>query len=70
MQFGASGDVTALPIGGFGSDNAVSSFLAHLLDRLPKRINPDYSVADARASMRVIDAAYRSAACGQPVSVA
>lgn len=70
MQFGGSGDVTALPIGGFGSDNAVSSFLSHLLDRLPKRIEPDYSVADARASMRVIDAAYRSAACGQPVSVA
>ncbi len=67
LQFAGSGGVTARPIGGFGSDNAVSSFLTHLLDRLPRRIAPDYSIADARASMRVIDAAYRSAACGQPV---
>ncbi|XGU19115.1 hypothetical protein ACETU7_28595 [Rhodococcus sp. 3Y1] len=27
-HFASSGDVTALPIGGFGSDNAVSSFLS------------------------------------------
>ncbi|MGQ5693860.1 Gfo/Idh/MocA family protein [Rhodococcus erythropolis] len=68
-HFASSGDVTALPIGGFGSDNAVSSFLSHVLDRLPTRTEPDYTVADARASMRVIDAAYLSASSGQPVSV-
>ncbi|MGV8977188.1 MAG: Gfo/Idh/MocA family protein [Cellulomonas sp.] len=39
---------------------ALDAFLAHVVDRLLESRAPDYTIADARASMAVIDAAYRA----------
>lgn len=49
-----------------GGQAALENFLGHVVDSLAAGRAPDYTVADARATLAVIDAAQRSVATGQP----
>ena len=61
LRYGVGG-VAANALGGGGSASAVRAFLGHAVGRLLNGQVPDYGIAEARASMSVIDAAYRSIA--------
>ncbi|PVU82863.1 gfo/Idh/MocA family oxidoreductase [Cellulomonas sp. WB94] len=58
VRYSDAGAVTDLDAGRV----ALDAFLGHVVGRLLDGRAPDYSVADARASMAVIDAAYRAVA--------
>lgn len=68
-RFGADDSISAIPIGGDGGAVALESFLKHFVDALVDETPFDYSIADAVATLRVIDAAYRSAATGENVHI-
>ncbi|QWT24725.1 Gfo/Idh/MocA family oxidoreductase [Subtercola sp. PAMC28395] len=60
IRFDRRSGVSSLPIGGDGSTAALQRFLTHVIDRAAVGQAPDYGIAEARASLAVIDAAYRS----------
>ncbi|MFJ3393754.1 Gfo/Idh/MocA family protein [Leifsonia aquatica] len=66
LRFGAEG-LAAHPIGGGGGVAPVRAWLTHMVDRLIAGAAPDYGLAEARASLAVVDAAYRSIAAGDVV---
>lgn len=61
LRYGAGG-LEASALGGGGSAASIHGFLNHVVDRVLAGQAPDYGIAEARASMAVIDAAYRSIA--------
>lgn len=61
LGFGASG-ARAHAIGGGGGVAPLRAWMTHVVDRLLAGAAPDYGLAEARASLAVIDAAYRSVA--------
>lgn len=63
-RYGAEPIVSAQVVGGNGSDAALAGFLGHVVDALVAGRVPDYGIADARAAVSVIDAAYRAIADG------
>ncbi|MER7334207.1 MULTISPECIES: Gfo/Idh/MocA family oxidoreductase [unclassified Micromonospora] len=62
--------VAGLPVAGGGAEAALTAFLTDLVGHLLAGTRPRYGVADARAAMAVIDAAYRSVATGRTALVA
>jgi myo-inositol 2-dehydrogenase / D-chiro-inositol 1-dehydrogenase len=47
----------------------VAAYVRHVVDALLAGAQPDYTVAHAREAVAVIDAAYRSLAAGDVVTV-
>ncbi|MDF2444067.1 MAG: hypothetical protein JWR01_2270 [Subtercola sp.] len=63
-RYGREPSIASHPVGGGGSEAALAGFFTHLVDSLADGRAPDYGIADARASLSVIDAAYRAIASG------
>ncbi|MBS1905870.1 MAG: Gfo/Idh/MocA family oxidoreductase [Actinobacteria bacterium] len=61
LRFGADG-AGSHPVGGGGGVAPLRAWLAHVVDSLLAGRAPDYGLAEARAGLAVIDAAYRSVA--------
>lgn len=64
LRYGRDPVVSAGVVGGSGSDAALAGYLRHVVDALAAGRTPDYGIADARAAVSVIDAAYRAIAAG------
>ncbi|TIH40068.1 Gfo/Idh/MocA family protein [Subtercola vilae] len=62
LRYGGHPALSAHPVGGDGSAVALRLFLDHVVGRAVEGRAPDYGLADARAGLAVIDAAYRSVA--------
>ncbi|MFD2024887.1 Gfo/Idh/MocA family protein [Promicromonospora aerolata] len=65
-RFGGAGRATVADDAG---QVAAAAYLRHVVDALLAGEQPDYGVEEARATLAVIDAAYRSAAAGDVVAV-
>ncbi|RFA16340.1 oxidoreductase [Subtercola boreus] len=63
-RYGREPIVASHAVGGVGSGAALAGFFTDLVDALVAGRTPDYGIADARASISVIDAAYRAIASG------
>lgn len=66
-RYDTSGGVHALPVDGPSSIGILRRLLVPCLTDLAAGRQPTYTLADARASLLVIEAAYSSARAGQPV---
>lgn len=69
-RFDTAGGVSALPVEGPSSIAILRRMLNQWEQDLRSGSSPAYGLADAAASLAVIDAAYASVAAGQPVRVA
>ncbi|HET7140815.1 MAG TPA: Gfo/Idh/MocA family oxidoreductase [Arthrobacter sp.] len=69
-RFDTAGGVSAVPVEGPSSVAILRRMLNQWVQDLRAGSSPDYGLADAAASLAVIDAAYASVAQGQPVRVA
>lgn len=65
-RFTTAGGVEAIPVGGDSSAAILRLMLDDYVTRLVAGQRPSYSLEQARASLAVVDAAYRSIASGQP----
>ena len=68
LQFGGDA-VSSAAIDGGGGRVAIAEFFSDVIDRLLTGGAPSYTVADARAGVEVIDAAYRSRELGRNVAL-
>jgi len=64
LRYGGGSTVSALPLAGGRPNETLGFFLRHVVDSLLSGEAPDYGIAEARASMAAIDAAYRSIETG------
>ena len=68
LRFGGE-TVSSAPVDGGGGRVAIAAFFRDVIDRLLSGGATSYTVADARAGVEVIDAAYRSSEVGRNVAL-
>lgn len=68
-RYDASGGLSALPVDGPSSVAILRRFLTEYVANLRAGEPPTYQLADARASLAVIEAAYTSVRSGQPAPI-